>query len=79
MLNADNKSSQSANPSQYVTNWCEAMTDAYRIASEKSQRSEVKGKRAYDRRVRSSELHPGDKVLVRNLSKRAGPGKLRSH
>lgn len=73
VFNVDNRSSQFANPSQYVTNWREAMTD------EKSQQSGVKGKRAYDRRVCSSELHPGDRVLVRNLSKRAGPGKLRSH
>ena len=39
----------------------------------------MKGKKLYDRRIRSSELRPGDRDRVRNLSKREKPCKLRSH
>ena len=55
------------------------MSEEYKIANEKSSQSRAKGKKLYDRRLRSSELRPGDRVLVRNLSKRDKPCKLRSH
>ena len=56
------------------------MKEAYDLAARKSKTSGEKFKAYYDSKVRSSVLAPGDCVLVRNLSKRAGgPGKLVSY
>ena len=63
---------------QYVAHWQAAMKEAYRIAAEKSGARGHKVKAHYDKKVRSSTLEPGDRVLVKNLSERGGPGKLRS-
>ena len=64
---------------QYVTQWKGAMKEAYAKAIENSIKSATAGKKHYDKRVRCTELHPGDRVLVQNLSERGGPGKLRAH
>ena len=63
----------------YVSTWKTAMEEAYKLASKKSQESGARAKAYYDRKLRSSVLHPNDRVLVCNLSERGGPGKLRSH
>ena len=63
----------------YAKKWKEAMSDAYQLAQEKAIKQAAKNKHLYDRRVNTSQLEPGDRVLVRNLSQRGGPGKLRSH
>ena len=55
------------------------MTEAYKLASKKSSEAGTRAKQRYDRFGRSSILLHGDRVLVRNLSERGGPGKLRSH
>jgi len=46
------------------------------LALKSAMKSATRGKRNYDRRVRSSALQVGDRVLVRNLAPRGGPGKL---
>ena len=54
------------------------MREAYQIASKRTVSSQERSKQAYDKRVRHTVLEPGDRVLVRNLRERKGPGKLRS-
>ena len=63
---------------EYVTKWKSAMQEAYSLASKSATKSSMRGKRNYDKRMRSSALQMGDRVLVRNLTPRGGPGKLRS-
>ena len=55
------------------------MKGAYSIATSKCKAQGDKAKAFYDLKVRSSTLLPGDRVLIKNLSERGGPGKLRSY
>lgn len=64
---------------EYVQNWQKRMRQAYEIASKTAAREALRGKTGYDKRVHGTDLQPGGRVLVRNLSERGGPGKLRSY
>ena len=55
------------------------MTEAYELAGKTSSKVGARAKQRHERFVRSSVLLPSDKVLVRSLGERDGPGKLRSH
>lgn len=63
----------------YVERWRQRMAEAYDIASRNASKSADRGKRQYDKRVYGPTLHVGSRVLVRNMTERGGPGKLRSY
>ena len=64
---------------EYVKNWRRAMKEAYELASAHAKKSADMGKQQYDKKVRHTTLREGDRVLVRNMTERGGPGKLRSY
>ena len=62
----------------YVKQWKQAMEEAHRIAAEKAGQCAARGRDRYNEKARSSDLQPGDRVLIRNFAEKGGPGKLRS-
>lgn len=74
-----NAEPRSGSHSDYVEKWKKGMEEAYKITQENMNKATVKSKRTYDTKVKSSALYPGDRVLVRNMTPRGGPGKLRNH
>lgn len=62
----------------YMQRWKRGMTDAYEITRENAKAA-VWSKRHCDGKMRYSTLLPSDRGLVRSLTPRGGPGKLRNH
>lgn len=67
------------NYTEYVKQWQARMREAYEIAAKTDSKEALRRKKYYDLKSHGVELQPGDRVLLRNLSQRGGPGKLRSH
>ena len=65
--------------SKYVQEFRDCMREAYARAASSSEREADYRLQRHSGKVRATVLLPGDRVLVRNLSERGGPGKLRSY
>ena len=63
----------------YLKKWSETMSEAYMLAQNSSKSHKEKDRERRNSGRTLASLQSGDRVLVRNLSKRGGPGKLRSH
>ena len=66
---------------EYAKRWEKQMREAYRIVAEKSAARKTKDteRRKSDSKKLLQELHVGDRVLVKNVREKGGPGKLRSY
>ena len=66
--------------SAYVEEWKQATAEAHKKAQERTGKSALQSKKRYDQaKPTSLSLEKGDRVLVRNVRERGGPGKLRSY
>ena len=63
-------------PKEYAEKWRSKMQQAYTLASQRMGQAAERRKGYYDRKVRSTVLQKGDRVLVRSLAPPGGPGKL---
>ena len=61
---------------KFVEEWSSMMKEAYQRADQSSKDSASQGKRVYDRRIRSSLLHTGDRVLIKRMKEKKVMAKL---
>ena len=63
---------------QFVDEWKSSMKEVFKIAKEKSEKTQAYNKAKYDERVvREVGITDGDHVLVKNVREKGGTGKLR--
>ena len=75
----ERQADESIKVERFAENWQRALQEAYQIAKQNSTKSRQYTKKRYDQRTQDLVLEEGDKVLVRNLTPRGGPGKLKNH
>ena len=73
------RSNKRCNYKTYVKEWQLTLKEAYDIVRKNAARAAEHNKKQYDKKVKTSVLNAGDRVLVRNLSERGGPSKLRAY
>lgn len=64
---------------KYVQEFRDSMQEAYTRAARASEKEASSRQRRHSNKIQAAVLWPGDRVLVKNLSERGGPGKLRSY
>ena len=67
------------NHTDYLKQWEKRMSEAYKIAAKNAEQRKAKDRERRNSRATLGTLKPGDRVLMRNLSQRGGPGKLRAY
>ena len=66
--------------SQFVKRWKQEMNDAYKVVRENiSQKKQAAEKHWGKNKLMATALQLGDRVLVKNVREKGGPGKLRSY
>jgi transposase InsO family protein len=75
----DERPAEDRPTSQYVQEFKDSLQEAYKKAAESARKEMGHHTDLFHRKSRAMTLHPGDRVLVRNLTERGGPGKLRSY
>jgi hypothetical protein len=75
----DERPAEDRPTSQYVQEFKDSLQEAYKKAAESARKEMGHHTDLFNRKARAVALHPGDRVLVRNLTERGGPGKLRSY
>ena len=73
------RSTETKNYKGYVDQWKSAMQEAYDLVMKHNGKAASNYKKQHDKKIKTSTLAAGDRVLVRNLSERGGPGKIRSY
>ena len=63
----------------YVKEWQAGMKEARKVAVEVSRKVAERNKSNHDKRAVAGVMDVGDRVLVRNLREKGGPGKLRAY
>ncbi|PIK36304.1 hypothetical protein BSL78_26871 [Apostichopus japonicus] len=61
----------------YAEKWRNKMKEAYKIAAQHAKKQSDRAKQRLDKKGHNVALHSGDRVLVKNLARVEGPGKLR--
>ena len=61
-----------------MKNWETGMKQAYQIVHGKSQGRKAQNRERRNKKATLEELAVGNRVLLRNLTERGGPGKLRA-